>query len=156
MTTLQYGRLVLTRFRLLFNKSIGGYLFFPPIFCKQNFFTHIFCYWVNFMFKLLILAIIIFFSVIGISEILHNIWINFFKTKTPKYQVVKLQEENAKSQVLYIMQEINWHGREFADKIFFLNGGLNEGLLAECRALCKDVDAIEFCNDKELLEHIKR
>lgn len=101
--------------------------------------------------KIFLIAIMILLSIVGLSELLHRIWIAFLRPKNIKnYLLLILQNEDAYEQSCAALSQIKWHGSEFADKIIALNTGLNDKQISLCRALSIENKNYIFCNIEEL------
>ena len=89
------------------------------------------------MTETILIILLLFPSMLGIAELLHQvkIYILLPKTKPEKAVVVYLKGEKAVEQLMYILQEYRWHGESYAKRIVAVDSGIPENLVDECKKI---------------------
>ncbi len=102
-----------------------------------------------------IIFVIIFLipSMLGLAEILHFIrsYILGGKAKPRKLLLVYLTGDDASLQLKGVLEEFNWHGKRFAEKVIAVDCGAKD--FALCKALAQKGE-IYCCDIKELKDII--
>ena len=102
-------------------------------------------------------ALIIILAVIGLSDILHRVWMIFFKPRHEKnILLLLLNDENAVEQISTAIQQAHWYGREFAEKIIGVDMGLSAQQAQYCQSFCIENEIFIFCKHEELEKTIER
>ncbi len=89
--------------------------------------------------RILLVLIFFLFSIYGLSEFLHFLKIRFLLPKGNKniHIVVKLYEDFAVSQLVFVGEQYLWYGNKYADFITADSSDLSEATALECEKLAK-------------------
>lgn len=104
----------------------------------------------------IIYFIFLFFAIIGLSEIVHYIQLALLDTKNKSSKVLCciLKGDRAELDLRYVIEQYNWSGRKYADKIVAIN--CIEGkkdIVYSCRNLAEK-NRIIFADREDFLKHI--
>ncbi len=81
--------------------------------------------------------IFIIFAVFGLSEFLHmlKLFIIFPKAKIKSQLIIKLKNETAEKDVVYICEQFCWYGKKFADTLIFNCEELTCDIYERCKKI---------------------
>ncbi len=89
--------------------------------------------------EFLIVFIFVLFAIFGLSEFLHIIKLRiiFPKARVDSQLVIKLKNDIAEKQTLYICEQFCWYGKKFADSLRFNCEDIDEEVYERCRCITK-------------------
>lgn len=95
--------------------------------------------------EIVIYLFLLFLSVIGLCEVFHYVKLAFLDTKRNKNKIVCciLKDDLADLQLRFIIEQYNWLGRKYADKIIAVNCLKDEDIINRCRSI-SDKYNVEF------------
>lgn len=96
------------------------------------------------MIKTVIFASVIILSMIGLGDVLHRLWMLFYKTKGKKIILLPLENNTAAMQIKEAAAQLRWYGRDFADTIVCISDCLDDAENEECRLLCGNSDVLKL------------
>ncbi len=110
------------------------------------------------MWKIILFFCVLILSLLGLTELLHRIWMLILKPKTDaqKFLVVMLKDKNAQQQFNYAQEHLRWSGHECAQKLIAVDCGLTEKIHINCNGDCSCCNSTEICSYNEILDMIKR
>ncbi len=107
------------------------------------------------MLNVLIIIIAIFFSVIGLSELLHRLWLYLLRPKSaPNFIVTLLDGEYAAEQVTATLEDMRWNGRKSACMLIGVDCGLPDNKLAACKMIERTNDDFIIVTPEYLSDEI--
>ncbi len=91
------------------------------------------------MIEAILFLFVFFLSVIGLSEIIHGVWIAFIKPKSKPRKILLcvLCGDFADLQLKAAYEEMLWHGRSYADELVCIDGAVDELVLGRCLEYAK-------------------
>lgn len=80
------------------------------------------------MIETIIFCVFLVPAMLGMAEMLHllKVYIISPEKKMKKYLIVFLKDENSVRQLLCLLEEYNWIGKKYAERIIAVNMGLKE------------------------------
>ena len=88
------------------------------------------------MLKVVLITILIFLSVIGLSEILHRLWLYLMRpAQLNNFLVTVLDDNYAAEQVHAILEDIRWNGKNNATLLIGIDNGLSKAQRDACAAI---------------------
>ncbi len=105
------------------------------------------------MLEIIFVLVFLIPSMLGVAEILHLIksYILSSKKKPRKLLLVYLTGDDALLQLKSVIEELNWHGKRFAEKIIAVNCGAAD--FEPCRELAQKYE-ICYCDMKDFKEMV--
>ena len=104
----------------------------------------------------IIYFIFVFLAIIGLSEIVHYIQLALLDTKNKGSKVLccVLKGDKAELDLRYVIEQYNWSGRKYADKIVAINciDG-NKDIVYFCKNLAEK-NRVLFANKEDFLKYI--
>ncbi len=103
------------------------------------------------MIESIIFLFVFLLSVIGLSELIHTVWISFInpKAKPKKILLCVLCGDLADLQLRAAYEEMLWHGRSYADELIAVDLIDDEGVLARSREFAQN-KSIKIIKKNEL------
>ena len=99
------------------------------------------------MMETVLFLVVFLLSVIGLSELIHGVWIALIKPKTKQKKILLcvLCGDLADLQLKSAYEEMIWHGRSYADELIGVELTVDEQVLKRCKefAECKDIKIIK-------------
>ena len=97
--------------------------------------------------KYIVLAVVIFLSVLGLAEIIHglNLRVTSPRRKAVTYSVVFLKGEDAEEQLAFAIEQQKLLGKAYSDYIIAVNSGISEKSDKACRYLAEKNGA-DYCS----------
>lgn len=91
------------------------------------------------MFESIIFLFVFILSVIGLSEIIHAVWIGFIKpkAKSKKMLICTLCGDFADLQLRAAYEEMLWHGKSYADELMGVDLILDKSVRERCLEFAK-------------------
>ncbi len=109
------------------------------------------------MLKVLIIVISIFLSVIGLSEILHKLWLFLLRpTKNTNFIVTILDENFAAEQITAILEDMRWNGKNSARALMGINLGIGNEKFEACRMIEQLNSDFVIVTPETLFDEIKK
>lgn len=105
---------------------------------------------------IIIYFVFLFLAIIGLSEIVHYIQLALLdtKNKTSKILCCVLKGDRAELDLRYVIEQYNWCGRKYADKIVAINCvDNNKDIINSCKYLSEQ-NRILFADKEDFLKHI--
>ena len=106
--------------------------------------------------KYIVLAVVIFLSVLGLAEIIHglNLRVTAPRRKAVTYSVVFLTDQDAEEQLAFAIEQQKWLGKAYSDYIIAVNSGISEKSDKACRYIAEKNGA-QYCTPSELKKKIE-
>lgn len=110
------------------------------------------------MWKIILFFCVLILSLMGLTELLHKIWMFMLKpkTKAEKYLVVLLKDKNAQQQLNYAQEHLRWTGEECAQGLIAVDCGLTKKVNISCNGDCRCCHNTKIYGYNEILDIIKR
>ena len=110
------------------------------------------------MWKIILIFIVLIFSLLGLAELLHRIWMGILKPKTlaRSFLVVLLEDANACEQLVYAAEHLRWCGRECAEGVIAVDCGLDAELLDRCSQFSGADNEVKIYSLNKLSDIIKK
>ena len=107
------------------------------------------------MFEILTISAVFFLIIIGVSELLHRIWMFMLRPKkTYNFLITVLDNSCAAEQVAATLEDMRWNGKNSACLLIGVNCGLSEETAEECRMIAELNDDFIVCTGNEIFEEI--
>lgn len=92
--------------------------------------------------SLVIYLLLLFLAVLGLSDIIHSIVLRFYYSKKNKGKVMCciLKGEIADIQLRYVIEQYNWMGEKYADKIIAVDCVNDLTVANRCRDIANAYD----------------
>lgn len=106
--------------------------------------------------NILLILIAVFVFLVGLSDLIHSIKLNMLSSrqKNNKILLCVLTDESAELDLQYIIEQSNWLGRKYSDKILCVNRIKSFETLNICKSIANK-NNIKFILDEELASTIK-
>lgn len=100
---------------------------------------------------IIIYLLLLFFSVVGLCDIIHCIRLSLLDIKNEKHKIVccKLEGKHADLQLRFVIEQYNWLGRKYADKVVAINFLNDKDLIERCKYIAYKHN-ISFIENSEL------
>ena len=108
-------------------------------------------FWGDILIEAILFLFVFFISVIGLSELIHAIWIGFIKPKAKHRKILLclLCGDFADLQLKADYEEMLWHGRSYADEIIGVDLTTDKAVLERCLAYAQNKE-IKIIKREEL------
>ena len=92
------------------------------------------------MLETLLFIVVFVLSVIGLSDLIHWIWISIIKPKSrfKKTLLCYLSGEFACLQLKIAYEELLWHGKSYADDLIAIDYNIEESVFSHCSQYAKE------------------
>ncbi len=92
------------------------------------------------MLETLLFIVVFSLSVIGLSDLIHWIWLSIIrpKEKPKKTLLCYLCGEFADLQLRIVFEELLWYGKTYADDLVAIDYDIDESALSRCEEFAKD------------------
>ena len=104
---------------------------------------------------MLIGFLVIVLAMMGLGDVLHRVWMLFYKTNEKKIVLLPLKSRVAAMQIKEAAAQHRWYGKDFADSIVCVKDALDDFEAEECRLLCGNDDILGLYTFEEAKEFIK-
>lgn len=96
--------------------------------------------------KYIVLAVVLFLSVLGLAELMHGINLRLASPhrKAVTYSVVLLKGEDAEQQLAFAIEQQRWLGKAYSDYIIAVNSGISEKSDKACRYIAEK-NGVDYC-----------
>ncbi len=100
--------------------------------------------------------LILFLSVVGLSELIHAMHLRFLKAKRKKKTCVvcMLKDSFSELDLHYVLEQYNWSGNVFAEKVIAVDCLTDKDMSERCQSLAEK-NAIEFMKFEDLENYLK-
>ena len=97
----------------------------------------------------LIYLIFLFVSSVGLSELIHSVWLflSTKKRKNNKILLCYLSNERPDLELRYVSEQVRWNGSGYADKVVAIAYIDDESLLNRCSEIAKTNDILFINNE---------
>lgn len=101
--------------------------------------------------EIVIYLFLLFLSVVGLCDIIHCVRISLLDIKSESNKILccKLKGKLADLQLRFVVEQYNWFGRKYADKIVAISYLEDEALIERCKYIA-DIHNIQYINHTEL------
>lgn len=83
--------------------------------------------WGDKMFEIIMLVFALFLSIIGLSELMHRLWMALIRPKgAENFLITCLSGDTSVEQVSAALEELRWQGKNCATLLIGIDIGLNE------------------------------
>ena len=108
------------------------------------------------MFKVFVFAVVIFLAILGLSELLHRLWMLLLRPeKTKNYLVTVINNTFPGEQILATLEELRW--RSDGTKILIgIDAGLSDESVNICKAFERENSDFYLCKPEEIWSEIKK
>ena len=109
------------------------------------------------MFEILILVLLLFLAVLGLSELLHRFWMFLLRPQKPRIFLVTILDDTcAEEQIFSALEDMRWNGKNNACFLIGVDCGLSDEKLNACKQIEKLNDDFAFCLPEQIFEEIKK
>ncbi len=101
--------------------------------------------------EIIIYLLLLFLSVVGLCDIIHCVRLSLLDIKGEANKIIccKLNGKFADLQLRFVIEQYNWFGRKYADKVIAISYLDDERLIDRCKYIA-DRHNIQFINHTEL------
>lgn len=97
---------------------------------------------------LIVYFIVLFFSVVGLCDVIHTLKTSLWYTKKHKNKILicLLSDEKADVQLGFVAEQYRWFGRKYADKIYAVKACMPNEVVSRCERIAfeNDIDIIDL------------
>ncbi len=103
-----------------------------------------------------IYLVILFLSVVGLSELIHATHLRLLRAKRKRKTCVicMLKDTFSELDLHYVLEQYNWSGKSFAEKVIAIDCLADKDMSERCQAVAKK-NSIEFMKFEELEKYLK-
>lgn len=112
------------------------------------------------MFEAIFLICIYLLAIVGLSELLHRLWIFLLtpsKAKNKKYLLTFIDDDTAMQQIRAGLEKIRWAGKKEFDGLICIDAGVSEKTANFCRCAQMENDdliLIDLCDATDKLRGV--
>lgn len=98
---------------------------------------------------------VLFLSVLGLCDLIHNIHLSFLRVKNRKNKIVccVLNDELADLQLVYVAEQLNWFGKKYADSVIAIDCLQDDDLSERCLQIA-NTNNIKIIKRENIFDYI--
>lgn len=96
--------------------------------------------------------LLLFLSVVGLCDLIHSARLSFlrFRSAKGKILVLKLKDKFAEFDLRYVIEQYNWSGSKYADRVIAISYLDDDALEERCKTIA-GINRIEFIKESEFI-----
>lgn len=110
------------------------------------------------MWKIILLILALFVNIIGLSQIIHRIWMLMLKPKERAlgFLCILLKGDNSYGKLCFADEYVRWYGEECIDGVIAIDCGLSQKEAEACNEFCKPDNNTYFYSASQIVEILKK